>query len=60
MMDLVEEEEASKQMEKLQATLASANSQIQARQSVLSLVIVDCNLEFLVSTGIDEEQQSIT
>ena len=57
-LDLVEEEEASKQMEKIQGTLASASSQIQVSQSVLSLVIVDCNLEFVVSTGVDEDNRA--
>lgn len=53
----MEEEEASKHMQKLQATLVSANSQIQVSQSMLSLVIVDCNLEFVVSTGVGEDNR---
>jgi hypothetical protein len=53
----VEEEEADKHMERLQATFASANSQIQVNLSVLSLV-VDCNLELIAFAGVDEDSRA--
>lgn len=54
----MEEEEAGTQMERLQATLASANSQIQVNRSVMSLVVVDCNLELIAFAGVDEDSRA--
>lgn len=51
-MEVMEEEEASKQMEKLRATLASATSQIQV--NVVALCIQSRSLTD-VAAGADED-----
>ena len=43
MLEVMEEEEASKKMKELQATLALVSSQIQVNQAMLVFVVVKVN-----------------
>lgn len=53
-MEVLEEYEASKQMKELQATLASASSQIQVNQAMPLLVVVKITSLTGVVTGANE------